>query len=255
MKHTYNTSVFDAIDETSAYLLGVFMTDGCVKKNLMEASIRSNDLDWLSTIKDIICPTTNIYTQDKSGRITFYSKELCAKLNNYGCTPNKSITLKYPDFIPQKYIPDFIRGCWDGDGSIFFTSHKKMLSGGHEKTYPILRTILSSSSGNFIERISFELQNFNCCLYEYSAEKLNVNSEKKYKYPHFRLVLNNYNAKDIIDWMYYPGHKLSMPRKNKLAIQALEYYKSSDIKRHTKHLRSTNISHNDSNLSQNEKVS
>lgn len=42
-------------------------------------------------------------------------------LNNYGCTPRKSPTLKFPDFSIFKdktLIKHFIRGYFDGDGSL-----------------------------------------------------------------------------------------------------------------------------------------
>lgn len=42
-------------------------------------------------------------------------------LNNYGCTPNKSLTLKFPDesiFADKSLIRHFIRGYFDGDGCI-----------------------------------------------------------------------------------------------------------------------------------------
>ena len=44
-------------------------------------------------------------------------------LNNYGCVPNKSLILKFPDksiFKDEKLIIDFIRGYFDGDGCISF---------------------------------------------------------------------------------------------------------------------------------------
>lgn len=40
-------------------------------------------------------------------------------LNNYGCIPNKSLTLKFPDesiFKSKDLIRHFIRGYFDGDG-------------------------------------------------------------------------------------------------------------------------------------------
>lgn len=39
-------------------------------------------------------------------------------LINLGLIPNKSLTMQFPE-IPKVYVRHFIRGCWDGDGSIF----------------------------------------------------------------------------------------------------------------------------------------
>ena len=46
-------------------------------------------------------------------------------LNNYGCTPNKSLTLKFPDesiFTDKSLIRHFIRGYFDGDGCISYAN-------------------------------------------------------------------------------------------------------------------------------------
>ncbi len=40
-------------------------------------------------------------------------------LLNLGLIPNKSLTMRFPE-IRREYVRHFIRGCWDGDGSVFF---------------------------------------------------------------------------------------------------------------------------------------
>jgi intein/homing endonuclease len=40
-------------------------------------------------------------------------------LLKFGLTPNKSLTLQFPD-VPKEYVRHFVRGCWDGDGSVYF---------------------------------------------------------------------------------------------------------------------------------------
>ncbi len=39
-------------------------------------------------------------------------------LRRLGLTERKSLTMRFPD-VPEEFLRDFIRGCWDGDGSIF----------------------------------------------------------------------------------------------------------------------------------------
>ena len=53
-------------------------------------------------------------------------------LNSYGCTPRKSLTLKFPSlniFKDESLVWDFIRGYIDGDGCISYATkdHSKML--------------------------------------------------------------------------------------------------------------------------------
>jgi hypothetical protein len=50
--------------------------------------------------------------------------------NNYGCTPNKSLTLEFPNkniFSNEKFITDFIRGYFDGDGCLCSTEKVKLI--------------------------------------------------------------------------------------------------------------------------------
>ena len=49
-------------------------------------------------------------------------------LNSHGCTPNKSLTLKFPNiniFKSKRFIIDFIRGYIDGDGCISYNNIEK----------------------------------------------------------------------------------------------------------------------------------
>ena len=50
-------------------------------------------------------------------RIT--SIELVKKLINVGCPPAKSNIITFPKFIDDKYMSHFIRGYFDGDGSLW----------------------------------------------------------------------------------------------------------------------------------------
>lgn len=56
-------------------------------------------------------------------RLEFNSKHLWKILNNYGCTPKKSLTLQFPNeniFKSKDLIKHFIRGYWDGDGCLTY---------------------------------------------------------------------------------------------------------------------------------------
>lgn len=43
-----------------------------------------------------------------------------------GCTPRKSLTINLIPDIKKEFIPSFIRGYFDGDGSIYQTGKIKM---------------------------------------------------------------------------------------------------------------------------------
>lgn len=55
---------------------------------------------------------------------------VCDDLLKIGLTPRKSLTMAFP-CMPENMIRHFIRGCWDGDGSIYLEggcSHKPCAS-------------------------------------------------------------------------------------------------------------------------------
>lgn len=45
---------------------------------------------------------------------------VCADLRQLGVTPRKSLTITFP-LLPSHLVRHFIRGCWDGDGSVYWT--------------------------------------------------------------------------------------------------------------------------------------
>ena len=67
-------------------------------------------------------------------------------LRRLGLTERKSLTMHFPD-VPEEYLWDFIRGCWDGDGSIH-----------HDKRN--LTAAFYSGSLVFIQRMRDRLQNW-----------------------------------------------------------------------------------------------
>ena len=142
-KLRFDNSIFDVIDtEEKAYWLGFIYADGSIsshkenqKKNYnFELSLQYSDVEHLQKFARFIkldyVPTSYNSTCNgkthKRCRITFRNKHFWERLNDLGCTPNKSLTLKFPDnsiFINQNLIIHFIRGYFDGDGCITYSNH------------------------------------------------------------------------------------------------------------------------------------
>ena len=73
-------------------------------------------IEYFNTISTVIkkgCP--NCKTQK---RLIISSKQLCLDLAKHGCIPNKSHHTYFPD-IPKSLFNHFIRGVFDGDGSVY----------------------------------------------------------------------------------------------------------------------------------------
>ncbi len=66
---------------------------------------------------------------------------LYKQLTELGVTPNKSLILEFPS-IPREYARHFIRGCWDGDGTVYIEKRN-----GH------LKTAFVCGSLSFIKRL------------------------------------------------------------------------------------------------------
>ncbi len=67
---------------------------------------------------------------------------VCADLRQLGVTPKKSLTINFPP-MPPHVVRDFVRGCWDGDGSVYL----------NEKNLRMPRASFISGSKDFIEQL------------------------------------------------------------------------------------------------------
>lgn len=124
--YTYDRDFFSNIDtEEKAYWLGFIAADGNVSKTMKNMRINLNirDKEHLEKFRQSICGNQpikeNIRGKNYSVYIDMNSKKICEDLQKYGITPNKSLTLDVAfNLIPQALIHHFIRGYFDGDGSI-----------------------------------------------------------------------------------------------------------------------------------------
>jgi intein-encoded DNA endonuclease-like protein len=136
-KANFDEHIFDTIDtEEKAYWLGFIYADGTISSSPLrkkeddnvkvqyqfELSLSSKDYTHLCKFaKFINYDIDKIYKDDIRCRLSVYSKHLWNVLNCNGCTPQKSLTLRFPKrelFDNVFLIRDFIRGYFDGDGCI-----------------------------------------------------------------------------------------------------------------------------------------
>lgn len=121
---------FNKIDnENKAYWLGFLYADGCVHSNNNEISINITDEDHIIKFKNEIKAFNHKYsiTNDKryKNAKTLYQfsikdAQLHSDLIKWGCVPNKSLLLNKIPNIPRDYVSHFIRGYFDGDGSLHY---------------------------------------------------------------------------------------------------------------------------------------
>jgi len=145
-----NEMFFEKWSTEMAYILGLIITDGCVSQT-GTVSLRINDRDLLEKVRQAMESEHRIRSykhQKKLYGFQFTREKMTDNLKRLGVLPKKSLTVDFPD-IPDLFIVDFIRGVFDGDGSVFF-----------EKRNPrsTLKTSFVSSSKKFIEKLEKKLQ-------------------------------------------------------------------------------------------------
>lgn len=123
----FNQNIFDNIDtEEKAYWLGFFYADAynSDKINTVILSLNSIDYDHLVKCANFFELTeNNIFNKKTKGgysvsTLKIYSKKICTRLTELGCPRAKSFIIKYPEWINPDLNSHFIRGLFDGDGSL-----------------------------------------------------------------------------------------------------------------------------------------
>lgn len=221
-KYSHNIKAFTNEDDLSYYLLGAYITDGCVSKNgcSLTTELKSKDKDWLESIRDLVSSESNVFKANGNCyRLRINNKQIATWLVNHNCVPNKSLTVKMPQ-IPTKYLPDFIRGCIDGDGSIGI--HKRN-NGTSSKMYSVPVCYLVSASKDFIYDIRDALSKsgiHSTTQIKHTKDRVTVlkdGSRIVGKHDQYIIKFTGRYCKELLSFAYHPGHKISMDRKAKLA--------------------------------------
>ena len=124
-------SYFDVIDnQDKAYFLGFLYADGYnnTKRGSVILSLKEIDLHILEDLNKLLQPTKPLQYIDYKGkqkstnqyRLVVSSRKISNALVNLGCGNKKTFILKFPnnEQVPFKLIHHFVRGYFDGDGSV-----------------------------------------------------------------------------------------------------------------------------------------
>lgn len=205
--HKVNRNYFKQIDsENKAYILGFFYADGYNSGTQASFTQLDQDRDILDQINKELDSDINISkkVQKSNNKIidnlTISSKEMCEDLSKLGAIQNKSLNLKFPDkIIPEKFMRDFIRGYFDGDGCVWNGKRKKMrvkdasrLSGYRER---IVHNVKFTITG--YDKFINSLQDYLISVLNFKKTKLNYSKAKN---------INN-NTQECVCTMEYSGRK------------------------------------------------
>lgn len=133
-----NEKVFDSIDtEEKAYWLGFLYADGALSSSKDGKNSFAVSLELQNSDKGHVQKFQKFMEGERlklgkhnnkghiSWRFTCCNKHLWQTLNSLGCTPRKSLILKFPNFISDELVRHFIRGYFDGDGCLSYNRTKK----------------------------------------------------------------------------------------------------------------------------------
>lgn len=110
--------------EETYYLLGYLFADGYINPRKGLINITSKDKEILEKISPLIGDLKINFNKYGSYYLQWYSKEHIKNLIDLGCPNKKSLILKYPTWLDSTLEHHFIRGYFDGDGSIGLYSRK-----------------------------------------------------------------------------------------------------------------------------------
>lgn len=139
-KYTLQDDIFENIDtQEKAYWLGFLYADGYnnekegivsltqCKKHIQilhdfQKFLKTNSPVRLNAeAKENVIINGALSNRQESYKLSVTSKQLSQNLSKHGCGQNKTFTIQFPN-ISQLYIRHFVRGYFDGDGSVSGTN-------------------------------------------------------------------------------------------------------------------------------------
>jgi len=204
-----NEDFFSNWSGDMAYVLGLLITDGCVAKT-GQVSLNINDKELLEKVKKAMSSTHKIIpSKHQKGLYCYqFSRErMTQDLEKLNVVPRKSLIVKFPD-VPKDYLPDFIRGVFDGDGSVFFKDSQRSP----------LRSKFISCSMNFIDDLQKSLEYL-------GLPKRTVYKRKTINAWSYEIVYDHKDSMKLFDILYKDTqNSLFLERKYRLFTQGINRY-------------------------------
>lgn len=232
VKENFDTIFFKYIEtEIQSYLLGFHAADGSInlERNTLRIKVTKNDSEIIKLYQEFISPEA--YTRDVNGfmttirekevytktasEINIASKILISDLINLGFGPNKTyLDLKIP-LIKESLVRHFLRGYFDGDGSII-GSVRKPNPKNREKSYRVSRAFnIDSKKISILEDIKTYLLKYN----------INVNINYIKRDDMYRLVTSSQSEIEKLFHLLYDESNFYLTRK----FEKFNYYVNTEV--------------------------
>jgi intein/homing endonuclease len=158
-KKNVDSNYFEIIDtEHKAYWLGFLTADGYLSnRGTLELTLAEKDAEHVALFKKCLQSEHTLIERDshingnvfKQYRIAFTDQKIASDLRKYGVNNNKTFNSYIPfEHIPKHLIRHYIRGLFDGDGSVF--------SNGKDRINAMVVCTASITMGNDLISCLFE---------------------------------------------------------------------------------------------------
>lgn len=201
-----------------AYVIGLLVTDGCLSKDGRHIDFTSTDLEQIRNFQKCLKIKVKIGTKDngngyKAFRVQFGDIIFYNFLEEIGLTKAKSLTVG-EILVPGEYFFDFLRGCFDGDGT-FYSYWDSRWKSSHMFYMEFI-----SGSHKHIDWLRKEIKS-----------RLNANGHltKSKERSVVQLKYAKREALEIISKMYYASSVVHLSRKYKKIKKALIVEKKQQL--------------------------
>lgn len=191
-----------------AYVLGFWFADGYMKHDKSyRITFSSNDREHLESIKRAVLTNISLAQYNRRGKLEqnftliLRSKNLYQQLQTLGGIGRKSLVIEFPS-IPDNFLADFLRGYFDGDGSVHFITYKRTKD---KREQTDLRSNFTSGSPKFLN-----------ALRDLLTRRLGLYPRKVCVYGNgnqWKLGYGSMDTLKLLKFMYYSGCSLYLARK------------------------------------------
>ena len=224
-----NEEYFSEINTNDkAYFLGFICADGCIynrneHQGTVNISIKDTDIEILNCFKKYIDTTKPISFTKQSEKTTMATLQLCSNilvedLLKIGVGARKTFDMSIEQVcsnIPIQFIPSFLLGYFDGDGSIDIPKNNT----------------ISKSHVRFSAPIK-SCEDFQKILKKFEIETKIIQDKRKYKEPFGSLEFTNTVNKYLFLKLIYSSFKDSLLRKKILAEELIKRIENNSTNRY-----------------------
>ena len=217
-KYNCNHNYFETIDcPEKAYWIGFLAADGFIESKRINGAqklgvtLSKKDEAHLHLFNQMLDSDYEIKTYVGSGynpegeysKLLITSQKLVDDLRKYGIVENKTSILMFPKNLPQEYYNDYMRGYFDGDGSIYYQSNGQY-GISFTGTYNVLKTIKTLCG------LNVKIREAGNGVYEMSAN-------------------SSFNAYRVCCQMYYDENCVKLDRKYEKFLELKKYVERQGI--------------------------